>query len=120
VIYFSTIYSAAWVVFTVSVVAVGLTVGLPFMVRRRQISSALRREKKQRFWAGLAILILASLFFVPIILVTANDYLFPHYSFGIRVNLLSGLSILGICISLVFMVMGLLLMILGIKKPSTG
>ena len=116
VVYFSTIYSTAWLVFAASVLAVTLAIGLPLLIWRRQIISGFKRQKKQRFWVGFAILFLATLMFVPSILFFANAYLYPYYSFELMIDLFSDSFVDILIVLLFFMVVGILLMIFGTKK----
>jgi hypothetical protein len=118
VLYFSTVFSTTWIVFTVTLAAVVLVIGLLFFARRKQIVARLKGKKTRMFWLGLtSFLLFAALFFVPSVWQMTEDYLFPHYSFELTAYFLPQ-SIPAI-IGLVFMSLGLLLMILGTQKKDT-
>jgi hypothetical protein len=116
IVYFSTVYSTSWVVFTIVLVATVSIVLLLLLKKRRQIVAALKGKKTAGFWTGLVCFVFfAILFFIPAIWIAASDYLFPHYPNSLSTNIYPNS---GILIGLIFMCTGLYLMRRGTKKPK--
>jgi hypothetical protein len=115
IVYFSTIYSTAWLTFAL-ILAVSLaTLSLLIFFGRKRIAARLKREKKFSFWLGvLCFLFFTCLVFVPSFWHWANDYLFPRFPVGLQDS-----PIFGIIISIPFMVIGLLLMLFGTRKNKS-
>lgn len=113
VVYFSTFYSTAWVVFTV-IIAFVITIVLILCWKRRQIAIRLRGEKNAAFKLGASLLFVGAGFFVPSAWQVANNYLFPFWP-PIAVTRNANFHFtLGLCgIS-----MGLLLIWLGTRKKK--
>ncbi len=116
-VYFSTIYSTPWVMFTLVISAfIGLTMLILF-VNRRQAARWLKSKKTFVFWIGLScFLVSAVAIFVPSAWQVINDYLFPHYSHGALTVMPLPIFMAG----LTFMGLGLILMAVGTKKQTAG
>ena len=115
IVYFSTIYSTAWLTFTLILTVSLATLSLLIFFRRKQIATRLKQEKKFSFWLGLpCFLFFTCLVFIPSFWHWANDYLFPRFPVEIESS-----PIFGIIISIPFMVIGLLLMYFGTRKNKS-
>jgi hypothetical protein len=112
IVYFSTIYSTAWVTFTLILTASLATLSLLIFFGRKRIAARLKREKGPIFWLGLlCFLFFTCLVFIPSFGHLANDYLFPKFPVEFEVS-----PTFGIMISIPFMAIGLLLMYFGTRK----
>jgi hypothetical protein len=117
IVYFSTSYSTAWIVFSISMAVAIFFGSLILLFKRRQFVSALKGRKTFSFWLGLVcFLFFAILVFAPATWQAANDYLFPYYPHGMTVMLFPDG---GITFGLIFMVIGWFLMRRGTRKNQT-
>jgi hypothetical protein len=116
VIYFSIVYSTVWVTFTITVTVVVSVILLTVFLLRRRLVTALTAKKTSKFWLGLASFLFAVfVFFIPMIWLIANNYLFPHYPIGMSIN---ATPIPAISLGLFFTGIGLYLMKVGTRKKT--
>ncbi len=114
-VYFSTYFSTAWVVFSI-ILALVVIIALILFTKRRQIATALRREKNAFFYDGIILLLFGTIVCVLFAGQVANNYLFPHWP-------LKALSLnpnIPFTVSLIVMSAGLLLIWLGIRKSNSS
>jgi hypothetical protein len=81
IVYFNVSYSSNWVIFLLSLSVFVTMLSLVLFVNRRLLVARLRGRKNAFFWLGLLIVILASLFVVPLGYKMLNNYLFPYYDY---------------------------------------
>jgi len=115
IVYFSTIYSTAWLTFTPILTASLAILSLLLFFGRKRIGTRLKRPKKFSFWLGLlCFLFFTVVVFIPSLWNWADDYLFPRFPVGLQVS-----PIFGIFGSTPFMILGLLLMWFGTRKGKS-
>jgi hypothetical protein len=114
IVYFSTDYWTAWVVFTAMFAAVMVLTSFIFYANRVSLARKLRAKKNGRFWIGLILVI----FFGGVVLGSsiwhsASDYFFPYYPHGLVVS-----TIPDFIFGLIFTSVGLLMMAKGTAQQS--
>ncbi len=115
VVYFSTVYSTAWVVFSVAMALVVIVAIVIPLIKRRQIATAFRGQKTAVFLLGAVLLLFGIIVCVPFAWQVANNYLFPHWP----PRLLSVNPVLPLIASLILANVGLSLMWLGKRKRGS-
>lgn len=115
VIYFSTVYSTAWVELSAISVAAIAAIGLFLFWKHKQIAARFKGEKTGSFWGGLTLFLLFTALFIPSAWGITYNALFPRYSFGMITS--PQLVDAFLVIILVFMAVGVLLMVHG-SKPN--
>ncbi len=118
IIYFSVSFSTAWMVVGASVAAALCITAFVLFKTRTKIAAALRRQKRQRFWVGVAGLIVGGLVFVYAAVKLASDYLYPYYPHNVSAIELFPDSYSAI-FGLILMGAGLGCMWKGTIKPRT-
>ncbi len=112
VIYFSTFFSTAWVIF--AAVIVFIFTAIPFVIykKRVQIKSAFKGEKNAIFSVGLVLFVLSSLAFVSFAWQVVSNFLFPYWP----PRALTPNYNIPFVLSLFFLSLGLLIMWLSTVK----
>jgi hypothetical protein len=114
IVYFSVVYSTAWVTFGLILFAAFSVTSLVLFTNRRQLASRFKAKKTLSFWFGLTCFLFASLFFIANGWGMASNYLFPYYPHRLEVILFS--PVLFFIGGMVFMVLGVGMMVLGTKE----
>ena len=115
IVYFSTFFSTAWVVFSL-ILAFVVMLALILFTKRRQVATALREEKNAFFLFGTVLLLFGTISCVLFTWQVTNNYLFPYWppkALSLNPNF-------PFTISLIVMSTGLLLMWLGTRKSNSS
>lgn len=115
VVYFSTVYSTAWVEFAAILAASIVAIGLFLFWKHNQIIARFRGEKNGAFWGGLMLFVLLTALSIPLAWGIAYNALFPLYTFELVTA--PELTVGFFIVVLVFMAIGVLLMFYG-SKPK--
>jgi hypothetical protein len=118
IIYFSTVYSTQWVVFTLILLTFSVITGLPLIVKRKPIAARLRGKKTDKFWLGVVSLSFFTLLLALWVWASVSDYLYPHHSYGLVAYLPVEITFIIGFIVFAFIVLGLYLMYLGTEKTK--
>jgi hypothetical protein len=113
-VYFSTVYSTAWVTFGLILTAFISVVSLVLFTNGRQLASRLKTKKTGIFWLGLACFLLVSIVLIAFVGGMASDYLFPYYPHRLEVILVS--PVIGSIVCSVFLGLGFGMMALGTRE----
>jgi hypothetical protein len=113
-VYFSTVYSTAWVTFALILVVSISVVSLVLFTNRRKLARRFKAEKTDIFWVGLPCFFLASGLFILSVWLMASGYLYPYYysRFGFDWTF----PILGSTIGLISMGLGVFMLDLGTRE----
>ena len=116
VVYFSTVYSTTWLVFSLTLAASTVAFLLLVFIRGKSIVARLKREKTASFWLGLICFIFfTGLLFIPSVWQLTNESLFPQYH---RETVAYTNPLVFIIVSTLFMITGCFMMWFGTQKKN--
>jgi hypothetical protein len=107
-VYFSNVYSTAWVTFTAVSTVFAALVSFAVFMNRKNISARLRSEKTGNFWLGIVCFAASIVALVPSAWWYIDLYLFPRYPRGFSIPPLPFLvlSFVGLVVSFALMAYG--------------